>query len=64
MNPTCGLLLGGDLQSGAVGAVPCLCEGPDLENVGRAGLQVVHRGRRGLGPHRGVHPVLLILCEE
>lgn len=41
---TCGLLLGGYLQSGAVGAVPSLSEGPDLEHVGRAGLQVVHCG--------------------
>lgn len=58
---TCGLLFGGYLQYGAVGPVTCLCERPDLEHIGRAGLQVVHGGRRGLGPHRGVNPVLLIL---
>lgn len=42
--PTCGLFLGGYLQSGAVGAVSSLSEGPDLEHIGRAGLQVIHCG--------------------
>ena len=59
--PTCGLLLGGYLQSGAEGPITRLSEGPDLEDIGRAGLQVVHGGRCGLGPHRGVNLILLIL---
>lgn len=64
LNPTCGLLLGGDLHAGSVGAVAGLGEGPDLEDVGRAGLQVVDGGRRGLGPDGGVDPVLLILRRD
>lgn len=62
--PTCGLLLGGDLHAGAEGAVTRLAEGPHLEDVGRAGLEVVDCGRGGLGPDGGVDSLLLVLEEE
>lgn len=58
---TCGLLLGGDLHAGAEGAVAGLAEGPHLEDVGGAGLEVVDGGRGGLGPDGGVDPLLLVL---
>lgn len=61
LKPTCGLLLGGDLQLGTVVAVAGLRQSPDLEHVGCAWLQVVYRGRGGLGPNGGVDPVLLVL---
>lgn len=62
--PTCGLLLGGDLHTGAEGAIASLAEGPYLEHVGGAGLEVVDSGRGGLRPDSGVDALLLVLKKE
>lgn len=58
---TCGLLLGGDLHTGAKSAISSLTEGSHLEHIGGAGLEVVDGGRGGLGPDGGVDALLLVL---
>lgn len=61
---TCSLLLGGDLHAGAEGAVAGLAEGPHLEDVGGAGLEVVDGCRGGLGPDGRVDSLLLVLEKQ